>query len=50
VGTTEGDNAEIVQGLTPGDLIATDNFDKLQDGMRISPHKTVAEATVGNPR
>jgi multidrug efflux system membrane fusion protein len=47
VGATDADNAEIVKGLNPGDVIATDNFDKLQDGMHISSQKTVAEATGG---
>jgi len=34
-----------VKGLRPGDVIAIDNFDKLQDGIRISPRKAVAEGT-----
>jgi multidrug efflux system membrane fusion protein len=42
VGTTDGDSVEIVKGLNPGDTLATDNFDKLQDGVRVSPHKLVA--------
>jgi multidrug efflux system membrane fusion protein len=50
VGTTDADETEILKGLQPGDVIATDNFDKLQDGMRISPHRTVAEARGGSMR
>jgi membrane fusion protein, multidrug efflux system len=45
VGATDADQAEIVKGLEPGEAIATDNFDKLQDGARVSPQSTVAEAT-----
>ena len=50
VGTTDADSAEIVKGLNPGDVIATDNFDKLQDGIHISPQRTVAEASGGSTR
>jgi membrane fusion protein, multidrug efflux system len=35
VGTTDG-NTTAVQGLKPGDVIAVDNFDKLQDGMKVA--------------
>jgi membrane fusion protein, multidrug efflux system len=35
VGTTDG-NTTAVQGLNPGDVIAVDNFDKLQDGMKVA--------------
>jgi multidrug efflux system membrane fusion protein len=42
LGTTDGDSAEIVKGLNPDDVVATDNFDKLQDGLRISPKRFVA--------
>ena len=34
VGTTDG-NAAAVEGLKPGDTIAVDGFDKLQDGVKI---------------
>jgi multidrug efflux system membrane fusion protein len=44
VGATDADQAEIVKGLEPGDVIATGNFDKLQDGARVSAQSTVAEA------
>jgi multidrug efflux system membrane fusion protein len=49
LGATDGDVLEIVKGLEPGDVIATDNFDKLQDGMRISPRGAVAQARGRNP-
>jgi membrane fusion protein, multidrug efflux system len=39
LGATDGDAVEIVKGLKPGDVIAIDNFDKLQDGIRISPSR-----------
>jgi len=42
VGAVDGDTAEIVKGLQPGDAVASDNFDKLQDGMRVSPKGAVA--------
>ena len=35
IGTTDG-NTSAVQGLNPGDVIAVDNFDKLQDGMKVA--------------
>ena len=34
VGTTDG-NAAAVEGLKPGDTIAVDGFDKLQEGVKI---------------
>jgi multidrug efflux system membrane fusion protein len=37
VGAADGNTTEIVKGLAPGDTVANDNFDKLQDGMRITP-------------
>ena len=33
-GTTDG-NTTAVQGIKPGDLVATDGFDKLQDGAKV---------------
>jgi len=35
VGTTDGDNAS-VQGLQPGETIATKGFEKLQDGVKVA--------------
>jgi len=33
VGTTDG-NQTAVQGVNPGEVVATSNFDKLQDGVK----------------
>ena len=38
VGTTDG-NAAAVEGLMPGDTIAVDGFDKLQDGIKVVVRK-----------
>jgi multidrug efflux system membrane fusion protein len=43
VGAIDGSTAEIVKGLQPGQTIATDNFDKLQEGARIAGNKPIAE-------
>jgi multidrug efflux system membrane fusion protein len=48
VGTTDGDAAEILKGLEPGEIIALDNFDKLQDGAHVAPTKPAAETTARN--
>lgn len=45
LGATDGDVAEVVKGLQPGDVVATDNFDKLQDGARIAARAATSEAT-----
>jgi multidrug efflux system membrane fusion protein len=45
VGTTDGATAEIVKGLEPGAVIAADNFDKLQEGIRVAPGSPAAAAT-----
>ncbi len=45
VGTIDGDAAEIVKGLEPGAVIATDNFDKLQEGIRVAPGRPATAAT-----
>jgi len=37
VGTTEGDQSQIVSGLQPGDVIVTDGVDKLQEGTKVIP-------------
>ncbi|PYP84596.1 MAG: hypothetical protein DMF61_19560 [Blastocatellia bacterium AA13] len=34
-GTTEGE-VTVVEGLQPGDVVATDGFDKLQDGVKVA--------------
>jgi multidrug efflux system membrane fusion protein len=38
VGTTDG-NTAAVEGLKPGDTIAVDGFDKLQDGVKVVVRK-----------
>ena len=38
VGTTDG-NTAAVDGLQPGDTIAVDGFDKLQDGLKVAARK-----------
>jgi multidrug efflux system membrane fusion protein len=36
-GTKEGDQTEIVTGLTPGEVVITDGVDKLQEGSKVIP-------------
>jgi multidrug efflux system membrane fusion protein len=36
VGTTEGDDTEIVSGLAPGDVVVMTGVDRLQEGSRVS--------------
>jgi multidrug efflux system membrane fusion protein len=36
VGTVDGDRAEIISGLAPGDAVVTDGVDKLQEGSKVS--------------
>jgi len=36
VGTTEGDDAEVTSGLSPGDVVVMTGVDKLQEGSRVS--------------
>jgi multidrug efflux system membrane fusion protein len=36
VGTLDGDRAEIVSGLVPGDAVVTDGVDKLQEGSKVA--------------
>jgi len=42
IGTTEGDDSEVVSGLTPGDVVVLTGVDKLQEGSRVktSPAST----------
>ena len=42
VGTTDG-NTSAMQGLNPGDIVAVDNFDKLQDGMKVAVRQARVE-------
>lgn len=37
VGTVEGDNAEILSGMQPGDQVVMVGVDKLQNGSRVNP-------------
>jgi len=36
LGTTEGDEAEVVSGLVPGDVVVTTGVDKLQEGTKVN--------------
>ena len=38
VGTTEGDQTEIISGLSPGDVAVMTGVDKLQEGSKVSVH------------
>ena len=49
-GTTDG-STTAVQGINPGDVVATDGFDKLQDGVKVrvrSASRSSAAATNGS--
>lgn len=48
VGTTEGDDAEVTSGLTPGDVIVMTGVDKLQEGTQVVAH--LGGETGRNPR
>ncbi len=49
VGTTDG-NQTAVQGVNPGDVVATNNFDKLQDGVKVAVQNGANGASPGtNP-
>jgi multidrug efflux system membrane fusion protein len=43
LGTTEGDEAEVTSGLTPGDTVVMTGVDKLQEGSKISVAKPGAK-------
>ena len=45
VGTTESDKAA-VQGINPGQVVAADNFDKLQDGIKVEVSSASQDSTV----
>ncbi|MCU1383145.1 MAG: efflux transporter, family, subunit [Acidobacteria bacterium] len=36
IGTTEGDDSEVVSGLAPGDVVVMTGVDKLQEGTRVA--------------
>jgi multidrug efflux system membrane fusion protein len=42
LGATDG-NVTAVQGLEPGEIIAADNFNRLQEGAKVVPRKLAAE-------
>lgn len=43
LGTTEGDNVEVVSGLVPSDVVVTTGVDKLQEGSKVN-----AQVSAGN--
>jgi multidrug efflux system membrane fusion protein len=49
VGTTDGNVSE-VEGLEPGAVIATDNFNRLTDGAKVVPRPAVNDARTKGPR
>jgi membrane fusion protein, multidrug efflux system len=44
VGTTEGDQSQIISGLQPGEVTVTDGVDKLQEGTKVTPRFAGATA------
>lgn len=44
VGTTEGDQSQIVSGLAPGEVTVTNGVDKLQEGTKVTPRFAGAAA------
>jgi len=40
VGTTEGDQSEIISGISPGDRVVMTGVDKLQEGTKVNPSLT----------
>jgi hypothetical protein len=49
VGTTDA-NSSAVQGLDPGSIVAIDNFDKLQDGMKVTARPGTSGGASQNQR
>jgi multidrug efflux system membrane fusion protein len=49
VGTTDGNDAA-VEGLDPGEVIAADNFNRLQDGTKVAERKQPNERQKDGPR
>ncbi|HEX4134712.1 MAG TPA: MdtA/MuxA family multidrug efflux RND transporter periplasmic adaptor subunit [Bryobacteraceae bacterium] len=45
VGTTEGDQSEIVSGLSPGDKVVMTGVDKLQEGSKVTPTMNGSDGT-----
>ncbi|HEY3823685.1 MAG TPA: efflux RND transporter periplasmic adaptor subunit [Bryobacteraceae bacterium] len=48
VGTTEGDQTEIVSGLSPGDNVVMTGVDKLQEGSKVTPTADGSSGTASN--
>jgi membrane fusion protein, multidrug efflux system len=40
----------VIEGIRPGDVVATDNFEKLQDGAPVTPNKKPAAGAAGHPK
>jgi multidrug efflux system membrane fusion protein len=48
VATSDGNNAAVT-GVSPGETVVTDGFDKLQDGSKVVIRKPVGETPAGTP-
>jgi multidrug efflux system membrane fusion protein len=46
VGTTEGNDAEVTAGLTPGEVVVMTGVDKLQEGSKVTVQTPAAKAPV----
>jgi multidrug efflux system membrane fusion protein len=47
VGTTDG-NITAVEGINPGDVVAVNGFDKLQDGIPVRIQQPAASGNMGS--
>ncbi len=45
LGLSEGERTAIVDGVAPGEIVAADGLDKLQDGSKVIPHAAGADGT-----
>jgi membrane fusion protein, multidrug efflux system len=50
VGTTEGDNASIENGLSAGEVVVVDGADKLEAGTHVRPLQQARAPSIGRPR
>ena len=48
LGTTEDDEAQIVSGLSAGEVVVTTGVDKLQEGSKVNPH--ISDSMPSRPR
>jgi multidrug efflux system membrane fusion protein len=48
IGTTEGDDAEISSGLSPGDVVVMTGVDKLQEGSKVGVQMYSEKAQKGS--